>query len=206
MLQAEQGAGVALADLVGADGVLDLVGQLEQADQVGDRRAVDAQAAGQLFLGAAVTRQVVAEGRGLVDGVEVLALEVLDHRQLEDPLVVEVEHPGGDLVELGLDAGAEPALAGDELVAQPDGADEDRLEHPVLAERVGQRRDLGGVELAAGLERVGVDLIDGEVDQLGRLERAGLESAFLTPEQGFQAASEATSFYSRSMTSMTSSV
>ena len=93
--------------------------------------------------------------------------------------------------------GAEPALAGDELVAVADGADQDRLEHPVLAERVGQGGDLGRVELAAGLERVRVDLVDGDVEQLGGLERAGLEPPFLAAEQGFQAASEASLIHGR---------
>ena len=96
--------------------------------------------AGELFLGAAVAGEIFAEGGRLVDGVEILALQVLDHRQLEDALVVEVEHPRGNLVELGLDAGAQPALAGDELVAHAHGPDQDRLEHAVLAERIGQRR------------------------------------------------------------------
>ena len=94
---------------------------------------IEAEPAREFFLGPAVPGKVVAEGDGLLDRVQVLALEVLDHRQLGDPLVVEVEDPGGDLVELGLDAGTEPALAGDELVAVVDLADDDRLEHPVLA-------------------------------------------------------------------------
>ena len=59
--QAEQGAGVALADLLGPDGVLDLAGQVEQADQVRDGRAVEPEPAGELLLGAAVAGQVVAE-------------------------------------------------------------------------------------------------------------------------------------------------
>ena len=141
--------------------------------------------------------EVIAEGAGLVDRVEVLALEVLDHRQLEDALIVEVEDARGDLVEVGLDAGAEPTLAGDELVAQPDGPDQDRLEHAVLPERVGQRGDLRRVELAARLERVGIDLIDGDLELLGPLERSRFESAFLTPQQGFQAASETTLIHGR---------
>ena len=102
--QAEQGPGVALGDLLGSDGLLDLVGEVEQADQVGDGRAVEAEPAGELFLGAAVAGEVVAEGGGLVERVQVLALEVLDHRQLADALVVELHDAGGDLVELGLDA------------------------------------------------------------------------------------------------------
>ena len=189
--QGEDGACVTLGDLLAADGVLDLLGEVEQPDQVRDRRAVEAEAAGKFFLGAAVPGQVVAEGAGLLERVEVLALEVLDHRQLADPLVVEVEDPGGDLVELRLDAGAQPSLAGDELVAVVDRPDQDRLEHAVLAERVGQGGDLGRVELAAGLERVRVDLIDREV-RSGRTasKRAGLVAPFVAAEQGLQAASE----------------
>ena len=67
----------------------------------------------------------------------------------------------------------------------------------MLAERVGQRRDLGRVELAPRLEWVGVDLIDGQVDQVGAVERAGLESAFLAAEQGFQAAAESSLIHGR---------
>ena len=52
--QAEQGPGVPLGDLLGPDGVLDLLGQVEQADQVRDGRAVEAEPAGELLLGAAV--------------------------------------------------------------------------------------------------------------------------------------------------------
>ena len=102
-----------------------------------------------------------------------------------------------DLVKLGLDAGAEPSFPGDELVARTDGADQDRLEHAMLAERVGQRGDLLRVEVPAGLERVGIDLGDGDRDQLGCLERSRFESTFLPTEQGFQAASETTSIHGR---------
>ena len=67
----------------------------------------------------------------------------------------------------------------------------------MLAERVGQRGDLRRVELAARLERVGIDLVDGDLDQLGAFERSRFESAFFTPEQGLQAASETTPIHGR---------
>ena len=65
--QAEQGAGVPLGDLGVADGVQDLLGKLEQPDQVRDGRTVEPEPAGELFLGPAVTREVVAERGRLVD-------------------------------------------------------------------------------------------------------------------------------------------
>ena len=115
--QAEQGPGMPLGDFVGAHRVQDRVGQLEEADQVGHGRAVEPEPASQLFLGATVARQVFAECSRLVDRIQVFALQVFDHRQLEDALIVEDEDPCGHLVELGLDAGAQAAFTGDELIA-----------------------------------------------------------------------------------------
>ena len=100
-------------------------------------------------------------------------------------------------MELGLDAGTQPALAGDQLVSRARCPDQDRLEHAVLAQRVGQRGDLARVELPARLERIGVDLIDGDLDQLGLFERAGFESAFFAAEQCFQSASETSLIHGR---------
>ena len=53
------------------------------------------------------------------------------------------------------------------------------------------------VEITARLERIGVDPIDWDVRKVGRVEGAGLESPFLAPEQGFQAASESSLIHGR---------
>ena len=177
--------------------VQDRVGKLEQPDQVRDRRTIEAQPAGQLFLGAAVARQVFAKRGRLVDRVQVFALQVFDHRQLEDALIVEHEDPRGHFVELGLDTGPQPALTGDELVAIPDRAHQDRLQHAMLPERVGQRGDILGVELPARLVRVGVDLIDGDLDQLARIKRAAFKAPFFTTEQRFQSAPKTSFIHGR---------
>jgi hypothetical protein len=83
-------------------------------------------------------------------------------------------------VQVCLDAGAEPTLAGDELVALVNGSHQDWLKHPMLAERIGQRGDLFWREVTPGLEWVRVNLIDGNVQQFGALERTGLEPPLLT--------------------------
>ena len=75
--------------------------------------------------------------------------------------------------------------------------DQDRLEHAVLAERVGQRGDLARVEMPAGLERIGVDLVDGDLDQLGLFERARFKSAFFATQQCFEPASETSLIHGR---------
>jgi hypothetical protein len=51
--------------------------------------------------------------------------------------------------------------------------------------------------MPAGLIRVGIDLIDGDVEQLAALERAGLEPSLLTSQQGFQTASQASLIHVR---------
>ena len=90
--EAQECACVALGDFIAADGFEDVWRQVEEADQVGDGRSIDAQPAGELFLSATVAREIFAECACLVDGVQVFALEVLDHRQLEDTLIIECEH------------------------------------------------------------------------------------------------------------------
>ena len=63
------------------------VGQVEQPDQVGDRGAAAADAAGELLLRDAEVVDQGGAGPGLLDRVEVLADHVLDQRRLQ-PLVL----------------------------------------------------------------------------------------------------------------------
>ncbi len=60
---------VSLRDLVAAHRLQDHVGEFEEANQVGDGRAVETQSGGQFFLRATVAGQVIAEGCCLVDGI-----------------------------------------------------------------------------------------------------------------------------------------
>jgi len=61
----------------------------------------------------------------------------------------------------------------------------------------GEGRDLRRREMAAGLIRVGIHLIDGDMDHLRGLERARLEPPFFASEQGFQPASQASLIHGR---------
>ena len=97
---------------------------------------------------------VPLERRGLFDRVEVLALNVLDDRQLG-------HLPVGHFANLHRHAfparhlgGAQAALAGDELVAALERPHDDRLQEAVRANAVAQVGDLGFVErrCAAGTD------------------------------------------------------
>ena len=68
--------------LVAGDEVAHLLRQLEQAQRVGHRRAVLADPLRQLLLRVAELVDEPLVGLGLFDRVEVLALQVLDEREL----------------------------------------------------------------------------------------------------------------------------
>jgi hypothetical protein len=51
--------------------------------------------------------------------------------------------------------------------------------------------------VAARLERIGVDLVDGDLDELGLFERAGFKSAFIAAEKCFESASETSLIHDR---------
>ena len=108
---------MALAELALLEQRLHLVGEVEQPDQVRDRGAAAADAAGELLLGDAEVVDQGGAGAGLVDGVEVLADHVLDQRRLQALVLGRAADHGRDALEAGLLGGAPAALAGDQLVA-----------------------------------------------------------------------------------------
>ena len=72
----------------------------------------------------------------LLERIQVLALDVLDQRERERRLIGNVLHERRDLAQPCLLRRAPAALAGDDLEAAAiDGPHEDRLHHPLLANR-----------------------------------------------------------------------
>ena len=133
--------------------------QLQQAEQVGDRRAIDLHAAGQLFLRALILIDVPLERFGLFDRVEVLALDVFDDGELGHLAIVHVANLHGHLAPVGGLGGTQAALAGDQLEAVARAADDERLQNAVGANAIGQIGDLGLVECLARLVRVARDRV-----------------------------------------------
>ncbi len=145
--------------------VLDGRRQGQQAQGVGDRHPALADPAGDLVVGEPeVVDQLLVAGC-LVEGVEVLAVEVLDERLLHHGEVVGLADDGRDGVEARSMTGPPAALAGDEL--EPPAlqrAHQDRLEHADLTDR---RRQLAERVLVEGRPRlVGVGLDAGHRELL----------------------------------------
>ena len=95
----------------------------------------------------------------LLDRREVLARDVLDEAEQERVAVVRLADDRRHGREPGLARGAPAALAGDQLVAalRPR-ADDDRLDHALRADRLGEAGVASCVEAPARLARVRVDL------------------------------------------------
>ena len=109
------------------------------------------------------------EHRRFVEWREVLALKVLDDRDLERGVVVDVLDQRRDGPESGLPGGAPAALAGDDLVGvRTERADQDRLEDAVLSDRGRQLVEGVLLEDEARLLGVGLDPLDMDDADAGR--------------------------------------
>ena len=86
--QRQQRPSVTGRDLPATDCVQHAEGQFEQSHQVGDRRAIDLQTVGEIFLRTVMLVEISFERHGLLDRIEILALQVLDDRQFGDQPIV----------------------------------------------------------------------------------------------------------------------
>src|SRR5438034_3862356 len=159
-LDLEHGARVARRQLPALELGLDRVREAEQAQRVRDRRAALPHPLGQLVLREPALVDQVAVRLGLLERGQVLALHVLDQRELEAVLGPRLAHDHRDPLEPGAQRRPQPPLAGDQLVASRDAARDQGLEEPVAADRVGEEPERLVVEVPARLLRVGYDLVD----------------------------------------------
>ncbi len=135
--------------------VLHVLGQCQQPEAVADRGPRLAQLRRQGVVGQAEVIQQLAVRHGLLDGVEVGAVDVLDERLGEQLGVLGVAHHDGDLGQPSEACRAEAPFAGDDLVAPGGvGARNDRLQHADLAQAVGQLAEERVVEAVTRLARV----------------------------------------------------
>ncbi len=111
--------------------------------------------------------------RGFVERRQVLALEVLDDRDLERRVVVDLFDQGGDGLESGETRRAPATLAGHDLVGvRSERADEDRLEDAVLADRRRELVECFRFEDEARLLGVRLDVVDLDDAHTDRARRA----------------------------------
>ena len=111
-----------------------------------------------LVVGEAEVLDELLVGGGLLERVEVVAVEVLDQRLLERGGVVGLADERRDGLEADPPGRPPAALARDQLVlVVADRAHQHRLEHADLADRVGERAERLLVEVVPRLEPVRPD-------------------------------------------------
>ena len=119
---------------------------------------VEAQLGSQLFLSHLELLEILLEPLGLLDRVQVAALDVLDQRRLEDLLVVEFHDVDWHFRESGGLGSAEPPFAGDELIAVLGRPNDQWLQHAVGLDALRERLRLIVVEPLSRLIRVELNL------------------------------------------------
>lgn len=172
--EAEKDFGVADGEALLCDVRADFGGEIEEADGVGDRGAAASDARGDFLLGEGELAGEAGVGLGLLDGVEIGALEVFDERELEDLSVGSLADDGGRVGEAEACGGAPAALAGDELVTRAGRGfpEDERLDDALGPDGLDQLVEVGLAEFLARLERAGSDL--GEGDAEDSLSRRGV--------------------------------
>src|SRR3954454_4014370 len=128
-------------------------------------------------LGMAMPLDQLAIALRFLERVQVLALDILDQRDLGRGRFVNLADDCGDRVQPRALRRAPTALAGDDHIIPTLGPEQDRLEDAALADRVGELVERFLVELDARLVRVGPDPRDLNLAHTaargGRFARAG---------------------------------
>ena len=147
--------------------VPDLIGQLEQPLEVGDRRAILADRGRNPFLGQVELVGETPVGKRLLNRVQILALDVFDQRHFEQRLLGawrDVAHHHRHAQQPGDFRGAPAAFAGDDLESIADLAHHDRLDDAVGADRLRELLQPRIVDIAARLKVVRLEAIDVGLD------------------------------------------
>ena len=120
-----------------------------------------------LLLAETVAADEPGNGGGLLEAVQVPALEVLDQGQHPGVLLVHLGHETGHLPQSGDAGGPHTALSRHQLIAASHTAHRQRLQDAVGPDAVGQLPQSGLVKAAAGLLGIGGQLGQGDVLDTG---------------------------------------
>ena len=172
---------------------LDRLRQGQQAQQVRHMAAAAADRFRQGFLGMGEFVHQALICLRLLDRVEILTLQVLDQRDFERILVAQLADQHRHFVQLRTLRRPPATLARNYLVAVRSislAPYDNRLQDAFLTNRIGQRCEVGLVEMSARLEPARCQVLDRNETGNKRLVEAGLILAFIA-EQRRKSAPEA---------------
>ena len=142
--------------------------QREQAHGVGDGGARLADRRGGVLLRHVIGLNERFVALGLFNGVQILALQVFNERQLHCLAVVRLDDDGGHLRQTGKPRSPPAAFAGNDLiVARGELAHGQGLNDAVFADGVRQIGERGVVKMLARLTGAALHLRNGEVEAVG---------------------------------------
>jgi len=151
-IKAKQCAGVTHFDVTALKHDAHLVFERQQAHEVGHCCAGFAHGFGYLLLGEVEFLLQAGEGVGLLNRVEILALDILDQRHGNGGLIGDIPHQGGHLVEASHLGGAPATFPGDDFVAVwSQRTHHNGLHDALAADRLGQLLEGFRVHIAARL-------------------------------------------------------
>ena len=150
---------------------LDRLFEFQQADGVCNGGAVFAGTFGDLLLGEVEFVGQALKCVCLLDGIEILALEVLDQRHFERHLITNVANDGGHTREAAALGSAPAALTSDQLIALADSANNERLYDAARPNRAGELFERLLAEARSRLIRARIDQVDVDLQQAFRLNR-----------------------------------
>jgi shikimate kinase len=127
----QQGAGVSGADHPGGDTFLYGGGKVQQPERIADVGAGAANLLGQLFMRSAEIVEQLLVRRRLFEGIQLLAMQVLQQRVPQHVVVVRLPDDGRDVLQARPLRSAPAALTHDEFVASAaEATHHDRLQQP----------------------------------------------------------------------------
>jgi hypothetical protein len=160
----EQGAGVAGGQAALFEQLLNGVLEPQEPKQIRDGSAVLTGALRELFLREVEIVAQALESARLLDRVQVFALEIFDQRHLDGEFLRNIpENDGHARLRRSL-GGSPAALAGDQLIAKADLANDERLHDAARANRLSKLFESLFAEAGARLIRARVDQVDVDLD------------------------------------------
>jgi hypothetical protein len=157
--QGYQGPSVPHGELLVDDGLLNGPGQSQQSQRVGHSGATAAHSPRDFLLSQLKLLHQELVGVSLLDGAQVIPLDIFHQRQRQQILIRDILNQRGDALQSGFLSSPPAPLARHDLVPSSILAHHDRLQHPVFGDRCGQLLQLLRFEAQAWLKAVGSDLL-----------------------------------------------
>ena len=156
--QPGKGPGVAGGEQTVHDHLLDAIWEVEQPEAVGDSRSTPAHPDSHLMLGEAELIHQPMEGGGLLQGVQVIAMEVLDDRLFQGVAVLGLPHHRGHHGQTCSSGSPPTPFTGHELITPASLPEQEGLEYPHLLDGSSQLSHALVVEHPTGLVAVRLDV------------------------------------------------